>query len=250
LFLPNSSHASPTLLLLHGTSIYGRKLPLIQILAKEFQSLGYVVLAIDFRGYGESDDPDSLTCPDDFNFAQDICSAIDYLLENVPVDPSQIYILGHSFGAGSALSAQENDTRIRKLILFGPPRRLSERFLDADAKDRNFILLRMKRDMQLSYDLDFDIWRKVVQKRNIENYIENFSQADHIPLFLIDSEDEDPRDLEFLERIYQKLSPPVNYWTVPKTNHYLNTGRLLGKYIYGKEIIDNFVCNIDFWLKG
>lgn len=247
---PDTYQPSPAILLLHGTSRYGRKLPLIQILARKFYKLGYIVLAIDLRGYGESEVPEALTSPRDFDFAQDVHSAIEFLVQNTRVDPEEIYVLGHSFGAGVALAAQCNNPLIKKLILFGPPRRLSERFLNPGAPDRDFILARMRRDMNLPYNLDFQIWKHVVAARNIETYIEQFSQTQHIPLFLIDSEYENPLDLNFLRDIYRHLKGQVEYWTVPQVDHYLNTSSHFGFLLYSEAIINQFTQRIDLWLNS
>lgn len=242
--------SSPAILLLHGTSIQGRKLPLIQILALELHQLGYAVLAIDARGYGESEDPPSLNTPADFDFAQDIQSAVSFLEAQPCVDGAQIYILGHSFGAGIALPASIRDSRIKKLVLFGPPRRMSERFLMPNAPGQDFIVARTQNDMQLAYEPNFLILKKVLEQRNIENYVDYLRQPGHIPIFLIDAEKENGKDLEFLRQIYQQLTPPAHYWTVPKANHYLNTGCLLGRLSYSRPIVQGFVKRVDQWLQA
>ncbi len=87
---------SPCIVLLHGSSIYGRKLPLIQVLASKFYNYGYTVLSIDLRGYGDSEDPPSLT-EKNFDFADDVISAIDFLKEYTSVDTNRIFVVGHSW---------------------------------------------------------------------------------------------------------------------------------------------------------
>jgi predicted alpha/beta-fold hydrolase len=73
---------SPCILLLHGTNELGRKEPIVLAIAKELQKLKYTVLAIDFRGYNESQDPAKIDSVNDLDFAQDAISAIDYLVKN------------------------------------------------------------------------------------------------------------------------------------------------------------------------
>ena len=105
----------PCILLLHGTNYLGRKQPIVLAIAKELQKLKYTVLAIDFRGYNESQDPNKVDSVKDLDFAQDAISAINYLVKNTDIDTSRIYILGHSFGAGVALEVIERDRILTKL---------------------------------------------------------------------------------------------------------------------------------------
>lgn len=244
---PSAAEPVPAVLLLHGTSIQGRKLPLIQILALELHRLGYAVLALDARGYGESEDPPTLIGPEDFDFTQDIRVAVSFLAAQPHVDLERLYILGHSFGAGIALPAAVKDKRIKKLALFGPPRRMSERFLVPDAPGRDFIVARTQNDMGLPYSPDFSILKKVLEQRNIESYVDWLSKPGHVPILLIDAEKENEKDLEFLRGIYQQLTHPVNYWTVPNANHYLNTGKIFGRLSYSRPMVQGFVKCVDRW---
>lgn len=247
--LYDSQRNSPCIILLHGSSIYGRKSPLVRVLANQFNRLGYVVLTFDVRGYGESEDPKGLEVPDDFDFARDVQSGIDYLLSNVSIDTQRIYVIGHSFGGGVALAAQMRDSRIKKLVLIGPSRRLKERFFNSDAMDREYFLKRWRRDMQLSYKLTFAIWKEVLRPLDIEWHLPRFQSLGHVPIFLIDGERENKKDIEFLRCIYQKMAPPADYWTIPKTAHYLNTGFFLGRVCYNRRVVVKAVKHIDKWLK-
>lgn len=248
LYLPFERERAPFILLLHGSSVHGRKSPLIQILADQFRQLNYVLLAIDLRGYGESQDPRAVTSPDDFDFAQDAINAISFVFSEVEIDTSRVFVIGHSFGAGVALAAQANDKRIKKIVLIGPPRRLRERFLNEDASDIDYFLKRWQSDMKLPYSLKYSIVRDVYEELDIETYREIFTKPDHIPLFLIDGEKEDERDLEFLRKVYRELSPPVEYWTVDDTGHYMRTRFSNGKVCYDRVTIQHFIQRVDEWL--
>lgn len=245
---PAGNSKGETILLLHGSSIFGRKLALIQAWAKEFQQRGYAVLAFDLRAYGESDDPQIFT-PAAFDFAQDVRSAIDFLLSHAPANGNRFYVIGHSFGGAVALVAQAVDPRIAKIVSFGPPRRLSERFLNPEAREKQKLLVRWQADMQLDQPLNFNLWQQVLQPLNIENYAAAFSQTGHTPVFLIDAETEPTADLEFLRTFYRGVAPPADYWTVPQTDHYLGTGFLFGQPCYYTGIVQAFVNRVDQWLQ-
>lgn len=239
----------PIIILLHGSSIFGRKLPLIRALANEFQALGYTVLTFDLRGHGESDKPQDYTSPTSFDFGRDVGAAIDDLERRIDLKNRHLYVVGHSFGGGTALAAQAQDKRIEKVVVFGPPRRLSERFLNPTAREKAKLLFRWQLDMQLTQPLTFALWKPAIESLNIENYAEQFSRPGHIPLFVIDAEKEPPEDLAFLRAFSQQMTPPGDYWTIPQTDHYLDSGFLGTVPYYDRQITTTFVNRIDRWFK-
>jgi len=239
---------SPSIIILHGSSTKGRKLELNQILAQKFFDVGYTVIAIDLRGYGDSDDPQSLKNSKDFDFAQDIISTLDYLFANVKIDTASTFIVGHSFGAGVALKPIVEDYRIKKAVLFGPPRRYSERFWGNDTLDRQSIIDRKIRDMKLDYDLHFDVYKDVIKNQDIDFFISKLNSS-RKPIFLIDCGKEDRKDLLFLERIHDSLTVQKEYWTIPSVDHYLNTGSFFTMPAYNTTLINKFIARVDNWLK-
>jgi pimeloyl-ACP methyl ester carboxylesterase len=201
------------------------------------------------RGYGASDDPD-VDQAKNFDFAQDVTVAIDFLQSYAPQLSQQIHVFGHSLGGAVALAAQARDARIQKTISFGPPRRLTERFLHPEAREKKKLLVRWQADMQFAQPISYAVWEQVLQPLNIETYVDQFAIAGHPPLFLIDAEQEPAADLEFLRQIYQQAAPPIEYWTVPQTDHYLGSGYLFGVPCYRQSIVQDFVRRIDRWLQG
>lgn len=240
---------APFLLIAHGIGKLGRKQPIILSLAKEFHKLNYTVLTIDFRGFNESEPPHKILSAKDIDFGKDIISAVNYAVNNLDIDTSRIYVLGHSFGAGVTLSAQIRDRRIKKIILLGPPRRVNERIINSHSDESYFLLSRQINNMSVIEKADTSILIQATQSRNIENYVKEFSSNNHIPIFLIDCGNENIKDLKFLRNIYGEMTQPKNYWTVPDVNHYLNTGIIFGKPIYSGSILNKFVTRVDSWIK-
>ena len=247
LYRPEHPDGSPGLVLLHGASTYGRRLPLVTVLARQFQAKGYTVLAPDLRGFGEAEDPRDMHSPAAFDFARDVNAALDFLTSQTRVEASRLYVVGHSFGAGVALAAQARDRRIRKAVLFGPGRRMTERSLAPGAPEREYFLDRAKEDMQLAERPVFDVWRRVREPLNIENYVA--PETRRAPLFLIDAEQESPDDLRFLRAIHRRMASRVEYWTVPGTDHYLSTGLLAHRPCYNRPVVSAFVRRVDGWLR-
>ncbi|MEX0745747.1 MAG: alpha/beta fold hydrolase [Phycisphaeraceae bacterium] len=240
----------PGLVITHGASSRGRRLPLVQVLAWMFQQRGYHVLCYDARCYGESDHPPT---PDDeamFDFSRDVIEAVDWLAARPEVDGRRVFVLGHSFGAGAALDAQAYEPRIAKLALFGPPRRLTERYFAEGAPDRLRITARIQHDLNVPYRIAPEVIGRVLAARDIERHIYRFQSHDHVPLLLLDAEQEDPADRAFLHAVHARMSGRAKYWTVPGTDHYLNTARVLGRVVYHPERVTPFVDAVDRFLRS
>ncbi len=239
---------SPAIVLLHGSSTWGRRLPLYQVLALHWQRLGYTLLVPDARGYGDSEDPPVVDVRS-FDFAQDVIAAVDFLGSDTPVDASRVYLVGHSFGGGVALAGQAREPRIKKLVLIGPPRRFVERFLGPDASHRDFFLRRWQSRMQLGQPLDFETFGALYESMVLENRVDYFASDGHVPVFLTDGSKEPNADRAFLSAAYRQMSPPAVYWTVEGTDHYLSTGFLLGRSCYNRRVADALAHRVDRWLR-
>ncbi|MBI5396892.1 MAG: prolyl oligopeptidase family serine peptidase [Verrucomicrobia bacterium] len=122
----------PAVLFCAGTS--GTKKGTPERLAPRFVQAGFVFLAFDYRGWGESDSrlmtPDKQPKPDaksevtvrarairwqmDFaDQAMDIRAAISFLAGEPNVDPQRIGIMGSSYGGGLVTWTAGNDPRVK-----------------------------------------------------------------------------------------------------------------------------------------
>lgn len=248
LYAPAGDGARPAIVLLHGSSPYGRRLPVVRVLGNRLRDAGYLVLAPDARGFGDSDDPPDLSTPGSFDFARDVRAAIDFLLATTPADRERLYLLGHSFGGGVVLAAHDDEPRARKLVLLGPGRRLTERILADGAPDREEYLQRARWVMDLP-GLTYDVWSRVLPRLAIENYVDEIATRPHPPILLIDGAAEDSADLAFLRAIHRRLPATVDYWTIPGADHYLQTGLVAHRPCYRRAMVDDFVRDLDAWLR-
>ena len=78
--------------------------------AAELAEKGYVVLSYATRGFGESDGKIGTAGPDDIS---DYSEAIDFLINNYPVDPEAIGTAGISYGSGISLIGAASDPRVK-----------------------------------------------------------------------------------------------------------------------------------------
>ncbi|MFP8878158.1 MAG: alpha/beta fold hydrolase [Myxococcota bacterium] len=125
----------PGIILAHGWG--GLRSHLDRTYAPKFAGGGFVVLAFDYRGWGDSDGKlvaaEQLPTPDaggevtvrtrvirevvdPWDQLDDIRSALDYLVGDPDVDPSRIGIWGTSYGGGHAIWFAAHDDRIRAAV--------------------------------------------------------------------------------------------------------------------------------------
>ena len=106
---------SPLLLVAHATGFHGRAyLPLGEHLAPPFQ-----VLAMDFRGHGDTPQPAGLDV-DWSRYADDATAVVDHLL-TMPGGDGGIIGFGHSMGGASLLvAAARRPQAFRQIVVFEP----------------------------------------------------------------------------------------------------------------------------------
>lgn len=114
LYLPGSEdyrEKLPALVIGHGFSMVRS---MLEQQAQCFCRAGYVVLALDYRGFGESEGEQGCLFP--FNLVEDFRSAITYLENNTLVDPDRIGIWGTSFGGAIVTYTAAVDRRVKATV--------------------------------------------------------------------------------------------------------------------------------------
>ena len=71
----------PLIILVHGSSKRGRRSALVRTLAQQLRDAGLPVLAVDLRGFGESEDP-ILPLRGDLGFEKDVILAAEFALKH------------------------------------------------------------------------------------------------------------------------------------------------------------------------
>jgi len=127
-FYPPQTNPAPAVLLLHSL---GKSRDEWALLAPLLQQVGFAVLAIDFRGHGESTrrvtarglqsvDFNSFTSRDYAALLLDVNVAFDWLADQPGVDARRIGIAGSSLGANLALRYAVVNDEIAALLLLSP----------------------------------------------------------------------------------------------------------------------------------
>lgn len=95
-WIPSENPDNRTLLYLHGSAL---NIAANTTHARRFYRLGFSVLLVSYRGYGNSDG----TFPSEAQVYADARAAWDYLINQKGIDPSDITIYGHSLGGAVAI---------------------------------------------------------------------------------------------------------------------------------------------------
>ncbi|MCG8430349.1 MAG: alpha/beta fold hydrolase [Candidatus Omnitrophica bacterium] len=249
LYFPGDAVSPPGLVILHGLSPHGRKLPLYRVLAQELRARGYCVLNLDMRGFGESEDPEIIERIDSWDYTQDLDAAVSFLRKNTSSDPERIYVLGHSFGANVALAGSRANKHISKIVAIGPSRRFTERLLKPDAPDREYFRKRFSEELGLKREVPMDIVVEMFRRTVIDSQMDYFTSETHKPLLLIDGEYEDKADLVFLKDLFIRMTEPKKLVTVAETAHYKNTVNFYGFVLYDADVMGELVNTVEEWLR-
>jgi pimeloyl-ACP methyl ester carboxylesterase len=246
----DDSRLKPAILLLHGSTPQGRKLGLYRLLGRELANQGYVTLAIDQRGFGQSDDPPDVNRPESFDYVADVQHAISYLLSLPNVDPDQIYVVGHSFGGDVAMTAVTQESRINKLVIIGPGRRFIERGGSENAPEMEYFKRREMRYMFLWHPIPTDVFLQYRSTLPLENHLDYFANPEHAPILLLDGAQESAADQAFLQEAYETMTEVKAYITLDQADHYANVANIGPIIIYDQQTVAQLIQEIDVFLQA
>ena len=243
------------ILFLHGSTKFGRRLPFYRILQKKLAENGFDVAVFDFRTHGDSDSPSEGTF-ENLDRRRDISLILNYLKWD------SVHIIGHSMGGSLGMRAISDKIieNVKSIVSIGPARRVKELFLRKESYEK---FTRAKNVLQTRInspeEISDDVVKEIFNNLDINNTIDYYSTSGHVPIFLIDGENENKEDHEFLRNYFNEIVDDKMYFTIPDADHYCNTSGLFFKYsknrlsdyefvLYNKKIINNLIKNIVCWL--
>ncbi len=240
----------PGVVLVHGETPMGRKLPVYRILSKELVERGYVVLTFDRRGIGESDNPEQVNMVESWDESNDVIQAVSYLYNLKNIDKSKIYVIGHSGGSVPVMQASLDDNRIKKSVIIGPPRRIEERILNenANTNDLETLWKRRSEDRELKEPINLVTFLSIVSE--LKKLYDEYKIRDHIPIFLIDGEVESYEDKLYLSNYFIELKEPKKYYTINNSDHYLNTTSIGNFMMYNGKVNNDTINSLDNWFNS
>ncbi|MCA9928682.1 MAG: alpha/beta fold hydrolase, partial [Anaerolineales bacterium] len=230
--ITDESVRQPAILLLHGSTPQGRKLGIYRMMGRELAALGYVVLTIDQRGFGQSDNPPDIRDADSFDFVTDAQNGLSYLESLPDVNTEALFLVGHSFGGDVAVSTAVIDNRIAKLVLIGPGRRYMERGGTPDAPEYGYFKRRQMRYMFLWRAIPDDVFQTYRMVLPLESHLDYFARLDHVPVLLVDGALESDADKDFLQTIFDDMQGEKVYRTLAHADHYANVANVGPLIVY------------------
>ncbi len=121
LLVPATAAPHPALIFIHGLLSSREE---FGEYPNRFCQAGFLVLAIDLRGHGQSDGLRGYITQD--RMVQDTRAAIDFVAAQPSVDPERIALIGHSLGGVAVLCAAAQDRRVHAVIAGATVRRLRD----------------------------------------------------------------------------------------------------------------------------
>ena len=215
---PGSSEPHPAILLLHGSTRWGRRLALYPLLARGLARRGYLVLAVDLRGFGDSQTPADVGSVDAWDSTEDISAALGFLESLTEVDGERLFVLGHSLGGTWAIKASENEQRIRRLVVIGPGKRIRV----STARSRAEFRERFWRVRNLEQPIDPSTFEQLHKATFLAAALDYFKGESHQPILLIDGELESKASRTYLEEQFTQMTQPKKFVRLGDSAHYLN----------------------------
>lgn len=109
-WIPAAKPNAKVLLYLHGNGV---NIGANAAHAERFHRMGFAVLIIDYRGYGLSEG----SFPNETSVYLDAATAWDYLVKQRQIQPSDIFIYGHSLGGAIAINLAVQQPKAAGLIV-------------------------------------------------------------------------------------------------------------------------------------
>lgn len=223
-FVPGRNHA--TIILVHGLGSSNVDMFLhAELLVKA----GYGVFLIDLRAHGSSDGTLSTY---GLREADDVASAVDYLLTRVDVNGQKIGVLGISLGAQTALRGALKSEYIRALVLEGlNPSTLSDHGGRPDSIQR-----------WLNFPLNwlyYHVYEFMIGGREL-GVLEVIGKIAPRPVLFIAS---GAKDIHFSRLFYAAANEPKELWELPEGLH--GAAILQGAQEYQNRLLEFFGKALD-----
>ncbi|MCP4156593.1 MAG: alpha/beta fold hydrolase [bacterium] len=237
----------PAIVLCHGFA--GVKELLLPAYAEAFCNSGFVVLAFDYRGFGESEGVAGKLVPREQ--IVDIRCAVTYMQSLSQVDPERVGLWGTSFGGANAIVTASLDKRVKCLavqLTFGNGERVitgplgdteKEKMLGMIAKMQTRAVTQNKVMMVpihkvLTDEQSIEFYQRykddypalniklpfLTVKETLEHKPENALPNVDVPIFIVAAENDKVNPKEESDFLYEKAAAPKELYVVENATHY------------------------------
>lgn len=240
---------SPATLILHGWDPEGQRHGLYLALAEALVRRGHVVLTMNFRGYPGSDVPAGAWGFTIDELVGDVIAAVDALAARPDVNRDQVTLLGHSYGADVVLPVLSRRSWLETAVVYGPSIWMDETITGPAASHREFYHERYTTYMTGVNRVPMRGFLRLARDLYIPNQIGRLP-ANHPPILVLDGADEPDRARAFSRHVLDLIPPPVDYWSIPKTDHFCNTSVVGGVLVEDVGAIESLVEGMTEWAAG
>ncbi len=206
-WVPHHDPDAPAILFLHGAR---QNLLASSWRIARFHSMGFSVLAIDYRGFGKS----AGALPSEEMTYQDAQAAWQYL-KGLQPDPAKRFVVGHSLGGAVAIDLATRNADVAGLIVESSFTSIRDM-----AKSRGWGWL----PLSLLLTQEFDSLSKVRRLR--------------MPVLFVHGGKDGAVPLEMGERLYAAAPEPKTLWVFPQGGHNNVPWRAFAPYT---QIVRDFV---------
>ncbi len=208
-WIPASQPNALVLLYLHGNGI---NIGANVAHANRFHRLGFSVLLPDYRGYGRSEG----SFPTETTVYQDAAVAWNYLVQQRKIQPSQIFIYGHSLGGAVAIDLAVKHPDAAGLIV-----------------ESSFTSIRNIVDYQSVYRI-FPVDLILYQRFDSLNKVRSLQ----MPVLFIHGSADLRVPATMSQQLYDAASQPKQLVLIPDAGHN-NTAEVAGEKYF--QVVQNFV---------
>lgn len=213
-FSPGTNSNGPWVIFGHGNRQEGQDHVLYQSLLRNVRSEA-AVLAIDFRGFGQSSAEGLERADNIWDRSGDFDAAVSYLQANYQVPDDQIVLMGHSLGAAQALRAA-HDRQYRRVIPIGLGD--YDRVLSNPDQMRDYS---EKFASNTGVALEPEVMLREGQKFVPASL---FTPCPETPVTLVFGEHDDSNSVLYsAEKVPTQCDPPIRWYIIAQADHMYGT---------------------------
>lgn len=257
----------PGIVFVHGNTWLGRNLSTYRLLATVLADNGFIVLTFDSFGFGESDDPfgrgpEAVAAASGLGVVR---AAIDYLIENTPVEPGRIAIFGHSGGVEPAIAVGIARPEIVGIVVMVAPPPVGSETPGTEESNTpgtekyekqrgEYFSQRFLDTYRFIYGKEWPDWYswELTKMEDVDAEVRKGDNAlknpGHKPIMLLLGERDQPDGHAYVLDGFKLWAEPKDIVNLRRADHYLNAAQSLGFVFYDRAVARQVREDLVPWL--
>lgn len=231
----------PGILFCHGLLPRGKDTALYVRLMRSLAKRGYLVLAFDLRGFGESAMAANFRAPHDFDYLEEVKMAVSYMLYELPIYKKRLTVAGHSMGANLAFAEGASDDRVRNIILLG-----AGNFKSADRSGPSGKgALSRRFEQTIQHNVSPEQWDRITRPLDLFQYLPVKGRKN---VLMVLADCDATNILQYNMQFFNKLNTPKKAVTIKNSNHNYGFDMQTANEAIDLEPVEYIAAEIDKWL--